>query len=977
MKLRNLHSKSTRNIFIAFLTIFIFSAKILAAGGLDPTFDTTSLSYDVTEVQTAIQPDGKILVIGDFDRVGGIRRNGLARLNADGSLDESFNTNDPGVDRTLIKVIKLQPDGKVLVGGSFGSYLGTPVKGLVRLNPDGTIDTTFQNDLGSSPFDIISIELQPDGKILVGSRGNVARLNSNGSIDTTFTSSFAFRLRGLFLLSNGKIIVTTVTDKGISFAKRLNADGTFDANLTIGNAVGTLREQPDGKFLVGGNPLGKFNADGSRDTTFTSSFGFVSDIELTADSKILIAREGSIFRLLANGTIDTTFDSAANKVLTGSISVQTDGRIIVSGNAPTVAPPTVPRAIARLLPNGAVDMTFNVILSKDSGVVRNVQKVSAQPDNKVLILGEYQGSDGQTRRGVMRLNADGKRDASFQDLSGYALNASGRIYSFELLRNGKILVAGTNNGISQAIYLAKLNPDGTPDHSFNAAVNGNRGNIFGITEQPDDKILLSSQLESPDGRKYLIRLNADGSLDSSYTPAGDIFNKPFVYPNGKILVSSKSRNGLSRFNSDGTPDTTFNRQISGEVLDFAVQPDGKIIIGGAFDFLNNGGSNVYLARLNADGTRDASFTPVVEYQVKTVDLQRDNKILITGTFGKVNNVVRNGLALLNPDGSLNSYNPSTSPSNVINDVEIQPDGKILLGGDKIEIFGETRYGVVRLLNLLAAPFDFDGDGKSDISVFRPSNTVWYQLRSASGFTAAQFGASTDRLVPADYDGDGRTDLAVYRPFSNGEWSIRRSSDNNLTILNFGTPEDVPRPGDFDGDGKSDIAVWRPSNGVWYRLNSSNNQFVAVQFGANGDAPIIGDFDGDGKSDFAVYRSSNGSWHYFYSSDNRFSYVQFGAQEDKPAVGDFDGDGKTDISVWRPSNGVWYRVNSNGNQFSAVQFGANGDIPTAGDFDGDGRADTAVFRPSNGVWYLLQSRDGFTAAGFGLNADKPIPSAYIP
>jgi hypothetical protein len=270
--------------------------------------------------------------------------------------------------------------------------------------------------------------------------------------------------------------------------------------------------------------------------------------------------------------------------------------------------------------------------------------------------------------------------------------------------------------------------------------------------------------------------------------------------------------------------------------------------------------------------------------------------------------------------------------------------------------------------------DFDGDGRTDVSVFRPDAGVWFILGSANqNISGIGFGGGGDILAPGDFDGDGKTDTTVFRP-SEGNWYMLTKA-NTFSARQFGSNGDIPVPADYNGDGKTDIAVFRPSNGVWYIANSdSRGTFTFVQFGATGDKPVTGDYDGDGKADLAVWRPSNGVWYVLRSSDGNLFGAGFGVSTDQPAQGDFDGDGKTDLAVYR--GGTWYLLQTTAG-FSAVSFGLNGDLPVTGDFDGDNKADVSVYRPSNGAWYMLQSRDGFSAVQFGNSTDKPVPFAYLP
>ena len=173
--------------------------------------------------------------------------------------------------------------------------------------------------------------------------------------------------------------------------------------------------------------------------------------------------------------------------------------------------------------------------------------------------------------------------------------------------------------------------------------------------------------------------------------------------------------------------------------------------------------------------------------------------------------------------------------------------------------------------------DFDGDGRSDLTVYRPPNGTWFTLRSSSGYSTSSvlaLGAITDTPVAGDYDGDGRTDAAVYTP-ATGIWSIQRTSLGSITYQ-WGLAGDVPIPGDYDGDGKTDLAVFRPVTGEWFIRQSSTNFATAVtfQWGLNGDVPVPGDYDGDGKTDLGVYRPSAGTWFMRLSTTSYATSVSY-------------------------------------------------------------------------------------------------------
>jgi hypothetical protein len=288
-------------------------------------------------------------------------------------------------------------------------------------------------------------------------------------------------------------------------------------------------------------------------------------------------------------------------------------------------------------------------------------------------------------------------------------------------------------------------------------------------------------------------------------------------------------------------------------------------------------------------------------------------------------------------------------------------------------------GTLTCNNLVApsakAPFDFDGDKKTDLSIFRPLVGEWWYLKSSNGGNGAfQFGSTTDKLVPADFTGDGKTDIAFFRP-QTGEWFVLRSEDSSFYSFPFGANGDVPVPSDFDADGKADPAVFRPSTNTWFISKSTGGTTIQT-FGQTGDVPVVADYDGDNKADIAIYRPSKGEWWLQRSNLGAIAF-QFGNSTDKPVQGDYTGDGKADVAFFRPQTGEWFILRSENQSYYSFPFGTNGDVPSPGEYDGDGKSDAAVFRPANNTWYVQKSTSGALIQTFGQTGDKPVPSAFVP
>lgn len=293
-------------------------------------------------------------------------------------------------------------------------------------------------------------------------------------------------------------------------------------------------------------------------------------------------------------------------------------------------------------------------------------------------------------------------------------------------------------------------------------------------------------------------------------------------------------------------------------------------------------------------------------------------------------------------------------------------------------FALVAYNFSEAATNVNAPFDFTGDNRTDLSIYRAAQGEWWytSTEAGGGSGALQFGSPTDTIVPGDFTGDGKADFAFWRP-STGEWFVLRSENSTFFAFPFGTNGDIPAPGDFDNDGRTDAAVYRPGSTTWFILNSGGGTTIQ-QFGLPTDLPAVADYDGDGKADIAIYRpngASGGEW-WISRSTGGVNAFQFGSATDKIVQGDYTGDGKADAAFWRPSTGQWFILRSENSTFFAFPFGSNGDIPVPGDYDGDGRLDAAVFRPTSATWFVNRSTAGIYIAGFGLPTDQPVPNAYV-
>ncbi len=450
-----------------------------------------------------------------------------------------------------------------------------------------------------------------------------------------------------------------------------------------------------------------------------------------------------------------------------------------------------------------------------------------------------------------------------------------------------------------------------------------------------------------------------------------------------IINTAQEMNGLGSANAIPNGDEGWGRINMRFMLNTGV-PMKYIDQTTAF---SNSGENTQISGVIADSTKPVRVSLVWTDAPGVANPALVNNLDLTVTIGNnvyKGNVFSSGVSTTGGNSdTLNNVENVFLPAGIaagttfsiqIGATAINGNGILGNADSTDQHFSIVAYNFSNQISNVKSPFDFDGDSKTDISIFRPTSGQWWIQRSQTAVTNVfTFGTSSDKLVPADYTGDGKTDVAFFRPGS-GEWFILRSEDASFYSFPFGTGTDIPAPGDFDNDGKIDPAVFRQSNGTWYILLSSGGTRIE-QFGVNGDLPVVGDYDGDGIADKAIFRPSNGQW-WISRSQAGLIVASFGTNTDKTVQGDYTGDRKTDIAFFRPTTGEWFILRSENSSFYSFPFGISTDTPVPGDYDGDGRSDAGVFRGSNVTWYLNGSQSGQIIQSYGTSGDIPTPNSFV-
>lgn len=606
----------------------------------------------------AIQDNGKIIVVGSFE-IGGYKN--IFRLNTDGTLDNSFT----GLNLELynqIYSVSIKEDGRIIIGGNFPF-------GLKCLLTDGSNDNTF--NAGTSQYDkILSTFIQTDGKILIGGRfasyagverSRIARLETDGALDYSFDPG-----TGVIGVFNETTNVTAIS---------VQDDGKI--------LIGGFFTEYNG---IERNNLARINSDGTLDTGFISNSGPVGFISITMqqDNKMIVsgnfAERNGVARLNNDGSLDYSFNrrGGANSTVYCS-SIQSDNKILIGGYF-TAYNDINRNGIARLNPDGSIDGSFDpgsgaLLVPYPGGgyMTGSIYSIANQSDLKILVGGSFSEFNGSPAKNIARLNIDGSLDNAFNTGSG----ANGTVYATAIQNDGRIIAGGSFNSFNGTSRnnLIRLNANGTIDYSFNLAEPNDVVNCIIVLN--DGKILIAGAFTSVNGatRNGIALLSTDGALDESFDPGLGIDDDLLLYASvnamvlqkdGKVLIggaftsyNGMPRNRIARLNINGSLDTLFNPAIgfndsiytsqqSAIIFTLSILNNGKILAGGRFTSFNNTLINNF-ACLNSDGSLDDSFETGVGMNslVRSMSNQNDGRIIVAGAFTSYNGLGKNRIARLN------------------------------------------------------------------------------------------------------------------------------------------------------------------------------------------------------------------------------------------------------------------------------------------------------------------------------------------
>lgn len=737
-------------------SLSIFNAAYCQEGRVDATFNTyddgvLGDGFDNTVRTVSLQSDGKLIAGGDFLNFNGAATPKLCRLFPDGSKDPSFVLGTGFVGNIYCTLI--QADGKIIVGGAFTSFNGSAANRLVRLNPDGSRDASFDTSIAASSGVIHSIAIQTDGSLIIGGSftkyntttvNRVARILPNGNLDTTFAIGLGASslVEEVHIQQDGKVIMggsfTSFNGTACGRIIRLNTDGAVDATFVQGTGfdddISALTTQPDGKIIVGGDFLNynglaakrilRLNADGSLDNSFNSGIGLnngaVEVIRVHMAGFIMVGGSFSgtyngtdVNRLMllgSNGVLDPIFDigSGPSSASVFAIVPESDGSWYIGGSFSVFDSQNQGR-LAKVDATGALDIGY---LTAGVGFDNSVLKVVSLSDNKTIVVGNFSKFNGVSTPKIARLLNNGTIDPSF-NVSGSG--SDGLIKNAIVQPDHKIIIGGNflhYNGVL-VNRITRVLPDGSIDVSFNTGGVGFNSQVFGLALQPDGKIIVGGNFTKFNGLSVnrIVRLLSDGTLDASFNiglGSDNIVESVIVQPDGKIVVGGRfltfngiTHNRLVRLNMDGSVDVGFLTGLGfdNNVYCVEIQSDNKLIIGGSF--LNfKGSATKRIVRLNSDGSLDTSFnigTGFSNGDVRAVLIQPDGRVLIGGAFsGAYNGTAVKRLIRVLPTGAFD-VSFSADLNSPLYSMCFTPNHKLMIGGNFNSVSGVTKHRAARLL----------------------------------------------------------------------------------------------------------------------------------------------------------------------------------------------------------------------------------------------------------------------------------------